>query len=99
MKNRGLGIILSLSSLLIFITACASGVSTITTPVVTSSSDGASLVQVRCTACHPIDRIMGAHYSTTEWKSIVDQMIANGAQLSPEEESVVVQWLAAHYGP
>ncbi len=98
MRYRSLAIIFALLPLLIFTTACASGAPIVTTPSVTAAQDGATLVQERCTVCHSLDRITGAHYTAAEWKTVVDQMIAKGAQLTSVEESAVVQWLAATYG-
>lgn len=93
MKNRTFAILLALLILFIFATACASGAPSITTPVVTTA-----LMQERCSVCHPLDRIMGAHYTAAEWKTVVDAMIAHGAQLTPEQETVVVNYLSATYG-
>lgn len=98
MKNRTVAILLALLILLIFATACVSGAPSVTTPAATTALDGATLVQERCSVCHPLNRIMGAHYSATEWKAVVDKMIAHGAQLTPEEETVVVNYLSATYG-
>lgn len=98
MKNRTFAILLALLILFIFATACASGAPSITTPVVTTALDGATLMQERCSVCHPLDRIMGAHYTAAEWKTVVDAMIAHGAQLTPEQETVVVNYLSATYG-
>ena len=57
------------------------------------------MVQQRCTVCHSITRVESAHHSASQWQSIVDSMIRRGAQLTPEEETVVVNYLAATYGP
>ncbi len=99
MKYQTHVIILVLFALLVLLTACSSG-----TPMATdsssasTSSQGATLVQERCTVCHDISRVEGSRFSATGWKTVVDQMIANGAQLTPDEETAVVSWLAANYG-
>ena len=46
-----------------------------------------------------MSRIESAHHSAAEWQTIVDSMIRRGARLTPEEETVVVNYLAATYGP
>jgi cytochrome c-type biogenesis protein CcmH/NrfF len=98
-------IIILLSSTLI---ACSSSTptttseppsSTISSAPSTSTLDGATLVQQRCTVCHSLSRIESSHHSATEWQTIVDSMIQRGAQLTPEEETVVLNYLAANYGP
>jgi len=61
--------------------------------------DGATLVQQRCTVCHTMARIQSAHHSAADWQTIVDSMIRRGAQLTAEEETIVVDYLAATYGP
>ncbi len=97
MKYHTHAIILVLSASLALLTACASNTLTATSSAL-SSSQGAALVQERCTACHDISRVEGSRFSASEWKTVVDQMIARGAQLSPDEETVVVSWLASNYG-
>jgi cytochrome c5 len=73
--------------------------SSASSPTSTTSIEGATLVQQRCTVCHSITRVESAHHSASQWQSIVDSMIRRGAQLTPEEETVVVNYLAATYGP
>ncbi len=99
MKYHSYAIILVWFAFLVLLTACSSGTpATITSSSALSSSQGATLVQERCTVCHDISRVKGSRFSAAEWKTVVDQMIAKGAQLSPDEETVVVSWLAANYG-
>jgi uncharacterized membrane protein len=64
-----------------------------------STLDGAALIQQRCTICHSISRIQSAHHNAAEWQTIVDAMVQRGAQLSADEENVVVDYLTATYGP
>jgi len=62
---------------------------------------GAAQQQVAftCTGCHTLDRICAAQKSAPEWKATVDQMIRNGAVLTPAQAGQVVQYLAAHFRP
>lgn len=62
-----------------------------------SSADGQTLMQTRCTVCHSTARITSAHMTATQWKTTVDHMISNGAQLSPAEEQTLVTYLAQNY--
>jgi ribosomal protein L17 len=73
------------------ITQCAPSTSKST------SLDGRSLVQDRCTACHSLDRIQNAHKSADEWKTTVERMMGKGAQLNLDEQQVVIDYLAKTY--
>jgi uncharacterized protein YceK len=97
MKYQRVTILLALLAVVILMTACSSGVSK-TTPTATTPQDGATLVQERCSKCHPVGRIEQTPRTATEWKAIVDVMISRGAQLTSDEETVVVNYLAANYG-
>ncbi len=98
MNNRSIVIILTLLALLIFITACSSGTPAVTTPASSSTLDGATLLQERCSVCHPLTYVERARHTAADWKIIVDMMIGRGAQLTSDEEGAVVSWLAANYG-
>jgi hypothetical protein len=97
MKNRCMYYLLFILIGSICITACSSRASN-PTPGPTSSLDGATLVQERCTKCHPLSRVERSNHTAAQWKTIVDTMISRGAQLTPEEETVVVNYLAANFG-
>jgi len=56
---------------------------------------GDQLVNERCTVCHTRERIDMAQKSREEWAATVDRMIGNGAQLSPEEREIVIEYLAS----
>ena len=94
MKAPSLFLALFTLTMMLAISSCSSS----TTPVPTTNLDGASLVQVRCTVCHTVTRIETSNHTSAEWKSIVDSMIKRGAQLSPEEETVVVDYLSKTFG-
>jgi cytochrome c-type biogenesis protein CcmH/NrfF len=97
MKNRWTTTLLALLIMLIFATACASGTPT-TSPASTTALDGATLIQERCSVCHPVSRVEGSRHTAADWKLIVDTMISKGAQLTPEEETVVVNYLSTQFG-
>lgn len=61
------------------------------------SLDGQALMQQRCTVCHSTDRITSAHKTADQWKMTVDRMIGHGAQLSPQEEQTLINYLAQNY--
>ena len=96
MKTRTTPLILTLLVLMLFLAACSSGASTTTSP--TTALDGATLVQERCSKCHTLDRITSARGTAAEWTAVVQNMVAKGAQLTPEEETVVINYLSTTYG-
>ena len=61
--------------------------------------DGATLVNTRCNRCHSLDRVTSAHKTADQWKTTVTRMLSNGAQLTPDEENVLIAYLAKTYGP
>ncbi len=97
MKNRWTTTLLALLIMLIFATACASGTPT-TSPASTTALDGATLIQERCSVCHPLSRVEGTKHTAADWKLIVGMMVSRGAQLTPDEETVVVNYLATNFG-
>ena len=97
MKNRMAVVLFVLLALTLFTSACSSGSSN-TTPASTSALDGATLVQERCSVCHPLSRVEASNHTAAQWGTIVNTMIARGAQLTSEEKTVVVNYLASNFG-
>lgn len=62
-------------------------------------ADGETLLQERCTECHPLDRVTSASMTRDGWEANVEDMIAKGAQLTDAEKEVLVDYLAETYGP
>ena len=56
-----------------------------------------TLVMV-CTVCHGTDIIVAQKHTKAEWKDVVDQMIANGAQAKDEEFAAIIDYLAKNFG-
>ncbi len=100
MNNRRITILSGLLAIFIFVAACAPSTPAASTsaPVSSTGLDGGALVKERCVVCHPLTHVESSRYSASDWKTIVDTMIARGAQLNSEEEAAVVSWLAANYG-
>ena len=59
--------------------------------------DGQALLQDRCTECHSLGQIEGAHKTAEEWRASVTRMVDYGAVLSAEELDSLVQYLAETY--
>jgi cytochrome c-type biogenesis protein CcmH/NrfF len=97
MKYRSRYLLLFALVIMTLITACASG-SPKSTPAATTSQDGATLLQERCSVCHPSSFVTRRAYTEAQWKIIVDNMVQRGAQLTSDEQSVLVAYLAKNYG-
>jgi hypothetical protein len=61
--------------------------------------EGRVVLEERCTACHGLGRVESARKSREEWVTTVERMVGYGAQLSEDEESVLIDYLAETYGP
>lgn len=91
MKIQWLFLVIVLIVIAFAITQCAP------TPSKSTSLDGKTLVQDRCTVCHSLDRIQNAHKSADEWKTTVERMVGKGAGLNSDEQQVVIDYLAKTY--
>jgi hypothetical protein len=104
--RRSIWGIVALSAALLILTlvlvGCSSG-SSQTTPAPGSSDstslDGATLLDTRCSKCHSVDRATRAAKTLEEWDQTVTRMISKGADLTQAEKSVLVDYLAENYGP
>jgi hypothetical protein len=63
------------------------------------AKDGASLLEERCSVCHPAARPKAAQKTPAEWESTVSRMIGKGAQLTAGEKKVLVDYLGKTYKP
>ena len=97
MLKRPVALLMFLIAMLFFVSSCSPSAAS-STPASTTALDGATLVQERCSRCHPLTRVESSSHTSAEWKTIVDQMIARGAQLTPDEETLVVSYLATNFG-
>jgi len=56
------------------------------------------LVESVCVLCHEFARVQRAELSKEEWAGVIKGMLAEGAPLTDEEFSMVVDYLARTYG-
>ena len=68
-----------------------------TTPAPSGGTDGASLMQERCSVCHSTERIISAHKTAAEWTTTVERMVGKGAQINSQEQQTLIDYLAANY--
>ena len=59
--------------------------------------DGKALLETRCNRCHSLDLVANQKGTADEWKSFVDNHIQKGVELSSDEETVLVQYLAENF--
>jgi cytochrome c5 len=63
------------------------------------AGDGAALLEERCTACHGLDRTTSARKTREDWEKTVVRMVSKGAQLSEDEQAILIDYLTQTYGP
>jgi len=59
---------------------------------------GRELVEEVCTYCHNLDRLRGQALSREEWRGLTRGMISEGAPVTDEELSIILDYLAKNYG-
>ena len=85
------------------LTACGTGAPASTssnsqdTTTVSTTIDGQTLLQDRCTRCHTLERITSAHKTADEWQTTVVRMINKGAELNAQEQLTLVNYLSLNY--
>ena len=50
-----------------------------------------------CMACHGLEQVTGQQKSKEQWTKTIEQMIANGATLTDEDSTVIVDYLSKHF--
>jgi cytochrome c5 len=60
---------------------------------------GRQLVEDICTYCHNLDKLNGQQMSREEWRDLTKGMIFEGAPVTEEEFSTILDYLAKYYGP
>lgn len=58
-----------------------------------------TLFRDACTACHTLDRVRVQHLNKEEWRHLIAGMLSEGVPLTDEETSILVEYLAANFGP
>lgn len=59
---------------------------------------GRELVEDVCTYCHNLDRLHGKELSREEWRNLTKGMISEGAPVTDEEYSTILDYLTKNYG-
>lgn len=61
--------------------------------------DGATLLEERCTQCHDLERTTQKRKTREEWEQTVVRMVNKGANLTEDEQKILIDYLAETYGP
>jgi mono/diheme cytochrome c family protein len=61
--------------------------------------DGKTLLEQRCNACHSSEYVTGLRGTVDQWAGLVDNMVQNGADLSPQEAQTLAAYLGKTYHP
>jgi hypothetical protein len=59
---------------------------------------GKELVEDVCTYCHNLDRLQGKALNREEWRGLIKGMISEGAPVTDEEFSAILDYLVKHHG-
>lgn len=52
-----------------------------------------------CGSCHDLQKVVVSRKSSQEWERTVNDMIARGAQIFPEEADQITKYLAKNFPP
>ena len=62
--------------------------------------NGKELVRSICQSCHDLSPIFtSGGFSRRDWEAVVEAMINMGAAIKPEEEKIIIDYLAASFPP
>jgi hypothetical protein len=73
-------------------------ISAVMTVAAQSSDRGRELVEDVCTYCHNLDRLRGKELSREEWRGLTKGMISEGAPVTDDELSMILDYLVKNYG-
>ena len=64
------------------------------------NGNGRDVVQMICTGCHDLSPITDSvGFSRRDWETVVGSMIDMGATITPEQVTVITNYLAANFPP
>ena len=66
---------------------------------VLAADDGASLLEERCSGCHPKSITTSKRKTPREWQATVSRMKHRGARLTEEEMKTLVDYLGEAFKP
>ena len=62
--------------------------------------EGREILRAACSVCHAVSEVtkFAGTYGRDEWRDLVKSMIVYGAQVTAEEEEILVDYLDMHFG-
>lgn len=60
---------------------------------------GKDVVEVTCTECHNLERVVAQRRDEEGWNAIIREMLETGAKINGDDVKVIVDYLAKNYGP
>ena len=60
---------------------------------------GQQLVEEICSFCHGLAKLKGHEYTRDQWENVTKGMIFEGAPVTDEEFSLILDYLAKNFGP
>ena len=64
-----------------------------------SKDRGQELVEQICSFCHGLARLKGQEYTRDQWENVTKGMVFEGAPVTEEEFSLILDYLAKNFGP
>ena len=64
-----------------------------------SKDPGRRLVEEICSFCHGLAKLKGQAYTRDEWESVTKGMIFEGAPVTKDEFSLILDYLEKNFGP
>lgn len=60
---------------------------------------GKKLVSEICSFCHGLAKLKGQSYTREQWSDVIKGMVSEGAPVTDEEFSLILDYLAKNFGP
>lgn len=62
--------------------------------------EGRTILVASCSGCHQVSEVtkFAGTYGRDEWRDLVKSMIVYGAEVTAEEEDILVDYLDTHFG-
>ncbi len=61
--------------------------------------DGKKILEAKCASCHDLDLVTKNRLSRDDWKNMIDVMVASGAEVTADENTVLLDYLVKNFGP
>src|ERR1043165_3052401 len=59
---------------------------------------GKEIVAQKCVTCHTLEKVTKEKHTQAEWKDLLEIMVSQGLELTPEEYETVLQYLTTNFG-